>query len=391
MSSGKRWSRRSTTAALVSSLAVAVHWAVILRRRSRHPGDFDLCQEFGRRFLEGEPLYEGGLHYPYTPAAAAFFAPLSPIPSDVAILVRYVVALVALAATFRMLGAMRPGIPFGKTAVVTMILASHYVIRDLDDGGLHLILLGMSVAAIHAGWRRRDGTAGLWIGLAAAVKPNLGLLIPFFAWKRRWRLAALSAAALAFWLALPIAWMGPSSGLRHYELWASVALRSAVADPVAGAEASEGRVQNQSLRASVLRLAGRRESPGPGAAVLVISLALAAAVAWRTRRVPDGTDSRWLPDASAALVLALLLSPVAWVQHFVLLVPALFVAVEAARSSSAEGRFALGALAVYAVLSLVLNREVLGRETYLVLLSWNLHAVCALIVLSLVLRRPVGS
>jgi len=60
---------------------VLLHWAVIAQRRSEHPGDFDVSREFGRRFLTGEDLYAGGLHYPYMPSAAMWFSPLAWIPT----------------------------------------------------------------------------------------------------------------------------------------------------------------------------------------------------------------------------------------------------------------------------------------------------------------------
>ncbi|MGH7207795.1 MAG: hypothetical protein ACREIL_00270 [Nitrospiraceae bacterium] len=60
---------------LVSVIVVTVHLVAITDRRTRHLGDFDVSREFGRRYVAGEPLYKGGLHYPYMPTAALSFAP----------------------------------------------------------------------------------------------------------------------------------------------------------------------------------------------------------------------------------------------------------------------------------------------------------------------------
>jgi hypothetical protein len=63
-------SRAIVTVACV--VVVAVQWVVIAHRRAKAPGDFDVSREFGRRFLEGQHLYEGGLHYPICRAGHVF-------------------------------------------------------------------------------------------------------------------------------------------------------------------------------------------------------------------------------------------------------------------------------------------------------------------------------
>ena len=85
---------------------VVVQWVVIVHRRATHTGDFDVSREFGRRFLAGEDLYAGGLHYPYMPTAALSFSPLrrSIRPSGLAL--RYAAALGCLWLTLRLLHTM---------------------------------------------------------------------------------------------------------------------------------------------------------------------------------------------------------------------------------------------------------------------------------------------
>jgi hypothetical protein len=95
--------RRRVAAA--AATCVAVHWAVILHRRALAPGDFDVSREFGRRFLAGEPLYAGGLHYPYMPAAAMSFAPLALRPPTLGLALRQALALLSLWAITRWLAA----------------------------------------------------------------------------------------------------------------------------------------------------------------------------------------------------------------------------------------------------------------------------------------------
>ena len=185
--------------AALAAAVLAVHAGTIALRRVSHAGDFDISREFGRRFLAGEPLYAGGLHYPYMPSAALAFAPLALLPPWLAFALRYAVALAGLGLALRLLWSLSGTATARRSTwlALVVVLALHYVLRDLDDAGPHLILLALLVAAVWCVRRGGDLAAAFCVGLAAAVKAPAALLLLFFAWKRQWRLAALGAGALA--------------------------------------------------------------------------------------------------------------------------------------------------------------------------------------------------
>jgi alpha-1,2-mannosyltransferase len=399
--------------AAVIGVVVAIHVVIITHRRAMHSGDFDISREFGRRFLAHEELYAGGLHYPYMPAAAMYFAPLAVVPAWLGFAVRYALALVCVALTLRMLARLQPWRPQRATrgttvaaaagaattasaaatvAAATLVLSAHYVVRDLDDSGPHLILLALVIVGLLCARDDRLLLAGACIGLATALKAPHGLLLAFFVWTRQHRLAFWTAAATALWILAPALWMGPERWWRSQSQWVATATASLAADPIAGAAESERRVQNQSLTATAGR-AARRWLPGASgrSAALVAGLALLATVAWRTRRT-DRRAPSWLPHASAVLIAALLLSPATWTQHLVLMLPALYyiVARQWGGTTPPQPLVTVG-VALYVVLALALNREILGRERYLILLDHGLHTLAMFVVLVLVLRRDESS
>ena len=411
------WARRALVT-IACVVVVAVQWVVIAHRRAIAPGDFDVSREFGRRFLEGQHLYEGGLHYPYLPSAAMYFAPLALVDSNLGILLRYGVAVGCLWLTLLLLHMMvreRSAQVASKRltiGVLTLVLASQYVIRDLDDGGPHIILLAILVAGIYSVWKSRDRLGAIWFGLATALKVTPGLFLLFFIWKRQWRLAVCSSIAAACWIALPVVWMGPSSWWSHHRQWARIALGSVLGARAEVAEQSELRVQNQALKPALMRYLMtypeghplRLSHPGyvpflnlkPATASRLatgVMLGLLAICAWQARRRYQGSsDPEWLLEASAVLLLALLLSPVTWLQHLVLLVPALYLIVSEDRGIRRLGTPASAAMAAYVVLSIVLNRDLLGRETTLLLLSYHTHTLGMLLVLGvLLMRRPTAA
>lgn len=380
---------------------IAIHFAAITHRRALHPGDFNVSREFGRRFFGGEYLYRGGLHFPYLPSAAMYFSPLAMMPAPVAFIVSYSLAIACLLLIFRMLHAMIRGqSPALESrgfliAALALVLGIHYVIRDLDDGGPNIILLAIMVTGIYSVWNRREAIGAAWLGLAAAIKVTPGIFIPFFLWKRKWRAAIYTAAAAAFWIALPMVRMGPSGWWIHQREWAMSAVGFALghnqaADYYYGAE----HIQNQSLRAAILHLLEKNSASAPVArsASIAAAFALVAAFCWLTASRSIRPDDPALFEFSGLLVLVPLLSPITWVQHLVLTIPALYLIAAEEIGLRQLGRAASGAMAVFVALTLPLNREFVGVHRYRLLLDYHVHTLSVLIVLGVVmLRRPGGS
>jgi len=376
-----------------------VQWAVIAHRRATHLGDFDVSREFGRRFLAHEDLYSGGLHYPYMPTAAMYFSPLALIDPTVGLALRYGAALGCLWLTLRLLHTMVRQRSVAVAAheltigALSVLLASHYIIRDLDDGGPHLILLAMLVGGIYSAWKGREYRAAAWFGLAAALKAPAALFVPFFLWKGRWRLAIGTAFAAACWMALPAVWMGPSSWWSHQREWAQVVVGSLTGNRIAVAEDSERRVQNEALKPVLMRYLETSTS-AKKANVLATAAMLGLICTcgwWARRRYQSSASPEWLLECSAILIVTLLLSPVAWVQHMVCMLPALYLIVAEDRGMRRLGPPAAAAIAVYALFALALNREFLGRERYVLLLSYGTQTLCMLLVLAVImLRRPTA-
>ncbi len=379
-------------------MAAAIDLAAIALRRIRQPGDFDISMELGRRFIHGEPLYRGGLHFPYLPAAAMFFSAFSLLPKPLAFAIFYSLAIASLWLILRMLAAMlgKPvpglrerGLPLG---VATLILASHYIIRDLDDGGPNIILLALALGGVYFAWRRREIAAAGCLGAATALKATAGIFIPFLLWKRRWRLAAYSAAAAAFWIALPALWMGLWSWWVYQRQWIQSAAGFAVGlNPAAAHYYGAQNIRNQALGPAIEQLMAvwPRTIPISGPAASAASaLVMVGIFCWFSRR-PYGEclELNWLAETSGLLILAALLAPIAWVQHLVLAIPAIYLIVADWVAKRNFGVAASSAMVLYIILALLLNRTILGRAGYLALLDYHIHTVCMLLILSVLMVR----
>jgi alpha-1,2-mannosyltransferase len=407
-----RWQR---IALVLCVLGVTAHFTLVVLRVGNKIGDFDVNREFGRRFLAGEYLYKDAQCFNYMPVSALYWSPLAWVPPRVGMAVRYLVALFCLGPTLRWLHKMVfAGHPWElrKTlaiAFISLLLASHYLVRDLDDGGPHIILLGILVGGFYCLWQGRKKTGALWLGLAAAVKITPGLIVPFLLWKRQWRLAAYTSIAALGWIILPALWMGPPSWWRHQQEWSRVALSVFRDQPDPLREENEMRVQNQALKPALMRFlvahlpgdplrldhAGYRDflNLNPAAANRLANLALLLLVGGfcsKTRqsycpeRQPD-----WVKECGGLLLMMLLLSPLTWLQHAVWALPAIYVIVAA--NQKRPGAMTVLTLAIYALFALALNRETLGRSNYLLLLSYHVPTTCFLLLLLLSMQiRPAA-
>jgi hypothetical protein len=87
-----------------------------------------------------------------------------------------------------------------------------------------------------------------------------------------------------------------------------------------------------------------------------------------------------------------LASPVTWLQHLPWVLPCAWLLVERYREAGGRDRVLRIGLGLYLLMALGLNRELLGRQTYYLLLSWHMHTICQLLLLGMltVTRRRVA-
>jgi hypothetical protein len=174
--------------------------------------------------------------------------------------------------------------------------------------------------------------------------------------------------------------MGFPSWAAHIVEWARTAI---VWTSGEGAALYAASVRNQALAATVARYGV------PPRLVSVAPILLVAACLPAFRPHGGTADPRWRVDVAAALVLVTLISPITWVQHLVLALPALYLFAAEERAGRGLGLSGRTALAAYAALALLLNRELLGKQAYLALLELGMHTAAMGIVLALLLlRRP---
>jgi alpha-1,2-mannosyltransferase len=282
-------------------IAIGVLYAIAVVLISARKGNsFEPHLQLANQLLDGTRVYD---HPPmfgtwWPPGALALIAPFALVARSSVPLAKALFAVFGVACL--MWAVVRA--PAGRWTVAALALAAvaKPLQTDFETLNLNVVLLALVIGT----WRDleagRDARAGVWLGIATALKVFPALLILYAALRGRWRAAAWGTGlALAITL-LPVIPRGIDGVIATFADWIQLSRE--------GTTGLRGR--SQSLMALVERLGA------PSAAGVLASVALIAWAAWWLgRRRPLFTE--------IALVthVAVLASPIVWTQNFVLLFP----------------------------------------------------------------------
>lgn len=200
-------------------------------------------------------------NYPNPPMMAVLLEPfawLAPLPGALAwFYVKAALAFVSLSWALRLVES--PEQPFPSWAWMLVVSCSlKPIIDDLTHGNVNLFVLFLVMASLTSRHRGFDLLGGCLLGLAIACKLTPALFVPYFVWKRSWRLLAGCFLGIALFLypgVVPALRLGKEENLRQLRSW----YRGMVVPfLVAGKVTSEH--ANQSLPGLVSRLATRQPS-----------------------------------------------------------------------------------------------------------------------------------
>ena len=340
----------------------------------------------------GEDIYR--VHnYPNPPVQALILTPLTWLDRTPGALVWFAlkIGMAACAWVWAVRLCTTPGGPIPLWArAVALIFTLHPVLGDLDHGNVNIFIAFLVFGALECARRHRDAAAGLVLALAVACKVTPALFLPYFVWKRCWKLVAATLAGCVLWLAVvPAAALGWDRNQTLLTSWFDQMVRPFLIDGKVTSQHA-----NQSLPGLTMRLLVHepsdvkydpeddgRQTPagyhnltdiGPANARLVVRgcqvlYVLAGAYYARARLTGTGGTRQGLRVAAeyAAVCLGMLLfSERTWKHHgVVLMLPNLVIA--AAASTRPLSRWArIGFVAgTAAVFWLILGPSLLAAVT----------------------------
>jgi alpha-1,2-mannosyltransferase len=305
--------RRQWWAWAIAALVIAVAVAPLVQQWLTNPDDqrlvdLDVYRTGGQMILDGRAVYEFAtpapqlLPFTYPPVAAMLAVLLAKMSWDTAQWVWtagvFVSLAVVVAYSFRgVLGWAR----YAPWLFAFLMVACTYLMPIRDQvrfGQVDILLVALCLADCVA--RRPWWPRGFLIGLATAVKLTPGVFLIYLLVTRQWRTFFMAAFAAALLTLLPFVVIPQDAA----DFWFS-----ALFDPNRlGANAA---TTNQSIRGMLIRLYL------PDTVTSAIWIALVAVVGWYGFRGARAAYQAKDSITAVALVglMAVLLSPVAWIHH----------------------------------------------------------------------------
>jgi len=201
----------------------------------------------------GADIYQR-FQYPNPPIMAMILRPFAEIEPPIAgalgwFAIKLVLAALSLAWCFRIVehgGATFP--PWAKAAATLLVLRP--IIGDLTHGNVNILILFLVTAALFSFHRGRDFLAGVLLALAICCKVTPLLFVPYFAWKRQWRvLFGATVGMVLFLFVIPSLMLGWADNLSLLNSWTRQMILPFVRDGVVSSEHP-----NQSLPGVIHRL-----------------------------------------------------------------------------------------------------------------------------------------
>jgi hypothetical protein len=301
-----------------------------------YSNDFNVYYHAGRQVLAGRDPYQNSLGewtpYLYPPLLAELLVPLAMLPLPIA---AYVWFLISAASMFsaavmsaslegdeedsvakdepRVARLVSSRIAMASAAVVIVL---RFALDTFDLGQVNAVVAGLAVAHIYFYARDRKTLSVLVLVLAVSIKLTPALFLVYHIAKMRLKFAAACIAMLAGVTALSFLPFEARGG-DAIRVFANRTLKNEqgynLADP-----------GNQSLRGAIARLAGRATDEGSGrtesrnpvdAVTLTFATVLLAGAVFAAPRARSE-----LAGAAPFFCCVVLLSPLSWKAHFVILV-----------------------------------------------------------------------
>jgi alpha-1,2-mannosyltransferase len=272
--------------------------------------DLEVYREAGRSVLYGRPVYDVVTESPqllpftYPPFSALLAVPLVALPFHAAgwlwaalqVAATYLTVLIVFRPLLRRAGTWR----FVAGALVTAPLLWIEPVSDGARFGQVNAFIVLAVTADLVLERGRRGSGGALTGLATAVKLTPGVFLVHLVWSRQWARARTMLA----WL------VGATVGAALLLPEASIAFwTQALRDP--GRLGENAGTSNQSIRGVLLR-SGPEGTAGTALWLLLV-LVVAAVGFTLARRAHEAGEL--VTEVAVVGLLAVLLSPVAWIHH----------------------------------------------------------------------------
>ena len=335
-----------------------------------YSNDFNVYHHAAKEILAGRDPYQNSLGewtpYLYPPLLAELLVPLAMLPLPIAAYLWFLISAASMFSAARMSAtltsksdedaadkheshvarflSLRAAIAAG--AVVVLL---RFVLDTFNMGQVNTVVAGLAVAHIYFYARDRKALSAIALVLAVSVKLTPALFLVYHIAKMRLKFAAACIAILVGVTSLSFLPF-EARGLESFRIFANRTLKNEQGFNLADSG-------NQSLRGALARLAGRASDGDSGgtetrspteAVTLAVAIVLLAGAVFAARRARSE-----FAGAAPFFCCVVLLSPLSWKAHFVILVlPIAYLLFLAKASNNARRSIAATLVAAFVLFNL---------------------------------------
>jgi alpha-1,2-mannosyltransferase len=349
--------------------------------------DFNVFYHAAREVLAGRDPYQSSVGdwtpYLYSPLLAVALAPLALLPLPVAAYVWFLINAVSTIAAALMSARLahddqqrlsdstneaaeaaggHGGHVVPLVAALSLLVVARFVLDNFSLGQVNPLVAALAAAHVYLYSRDKKIGSALALSIAVSIKLTPLVLIAYHVARRRWKFAAAALATCVALTALSFVPLG-SRAPEAFQVFVNRTIKNEQGYDLADAG-------NQSLRGALARLTAASTGTLDQAATdlsrrpfdtltLLVSFLLLAVAMIAARR------ARTELHAAAPFVCCfVLLSPLSWKAHFVLLIlPVAFLVAEGVRARGTRRATLIAVLAVIFVLFNLTSAHVIGLRS----------------------------
>lgn len=358
----------------------------------RGMNDFDVVHRAATRVLHTENLYnfeDGHYLYKYSPFFALLVAPIGLLPLSFASFLWLLGMCVSLFFIMRMAKQMIMGDkpPPGFFYILSLLLASKFLVREFRLGQTDFVIILFIFLCLLFIERGKEFVGGIFLALSVLVKPTALIFIPYFLYKKRFRVTGGTILMSLIFLLLPSLVYGFSGNMNLLLGWKEI--MSASSPPLLAVD------MNQSIFAFFYRLL----TPAPYEVnILNLGYTIVNAIIYATviglflfllflNKKSEAVQASFVHNKesieySLLFIFMALFSPLGWFQNYSSAIPAIMILVYHALETKFKNKFVTIMLVLFFILVDVINFEMVGRRLndlslYLSFITWGIFLLIA--------------
>ncbi len=314
--------KRNIAYALIAIAFIALFLRYMHRAPKRHYCDFRVYYATAQRFLAKEDIYarpdESITPFKYSPMFAMLISPLAFIPQKTASLVFFTISFVLLIIICRLAKRLifEEDTSFKNKVLfyfLPVLFTSRFILAVLDSGQVNIMILALVIAGFYFARKEKNILSAALIALSFMFKYTSVILLPYFVFRKKIKLALLVIIFTILYCLLPALYVGPQKQMNYLKEWLPSISETSLD------KGSWYDTKNQSLYSLILRSLSK-DSPYKPLANLDFNQALALSailggLIYLFILISRGNAGQTL-DYSLLLICMALFNPNAWLVNF---------------------------------------------------------------------------